>query len=107
MLLEVELHPPRYKRKGESRQLRLLPDSHVNSLNSNTNLVGLRLDLHFFSLCIELRRMASIYRGNMEKWRTFPSFLGPNRPPRWWAHVNNALYGNGGSERKNRVKTGS
>jgi hypothetical protein len=43
MLLEVEPHPPKYKRKGGSGQLQLLPDSHLNShLILTLNLVELR-----------------------------------------------------------------
>jgi hypothetical protein len=46
MLLEVEPHPPKYKRKGGSRQLRLLPDSH---LNSHVTLTLIFVELRFSS----------------------------------------------------------
>jgi hypothetical protein len=49
--------------EGRKRQLRLLPDSHLNShLILTLILVELRLDLCFSFSYLEVGRMASIYR---------------------------------------------
>jgi hypothetical protein len=61
MLLEVEPHPLKYKRKGGSRQLWLLPDLH---LNSHLILTLILVELRFSSLSKE----ASPLEGSTHPW---------------------------------------
>jgi hypothetical protein len=68
----------------EGPTLQLLPETLTSTLslfsNYNSGIVSL---LQSSSLvCSEVRRGFSIYRGgDLEKWRTSPSFQGPTRPP--------------------------
>jgi hypothetical protein len=72
-LLEEELHPPRHDLdEGPTVQILLetLTSLSPYFLNGSASL------LQSCSLvCFEVRREVSIYRGgNLEKWRTSPSF---------------------------------